>query len=113
SRVAGEPARAPLPPPSPATAGPLGDIIPFPVRFLHNVVSIGALFLAPGLAFFLFAVTVRHPHEFEEAARVALRRRLGELSREPDRIEWPEADIPAPAYDAPAEVLIPAVAPTP
>ncbi len=112
-RVVGETAGGGLPPSFLATAGPLGDIIPFAVPLLNNVVSIGDLFLASGLAFFLFAVTVRAPGEFEEAAIVALRRRLGELSAEPDRIEWPEADIPAPALDAPSEVLIPSLAPTP
>jgi len=112
-RVFGETAAGGLPASFLATAGPLGDIIPVPIPFLNNVASIGDLFLASGLAFFLFAVTVRHPLEFEEAAIVALRRRLGELAYEPDRVEWPEQDIPAPAYEGPSEVLIPAVTPTP
>jgi hypothetical protein len=96
-----------------ATAGPLGDIIPIPIPYLNNVASIGDLFLAAGLGFFLFAVTVRPPIEFEQAAMVALRRRLGELAYDPDRIEWPEADIPMARPEAPAEVLIPALVPTP
>ena len=62
-----------------AQAGPLGDIIPIPIPFIRNVASIGDLFLAAGLAFFLFAVTVRHPVELEEADAAAIRRRLGEL----------------------------------
>jgi MFS family permease len=102
-----------LPPQFLATAGPLGDIIPIPIPFLNNVASIGDIFLSSGLAFFLFAVTVRAPLEFEEAANAALRRRLGELVYEPERIEWPEADIPAAAFEGQSEVLIPALAPMP
>jgi MFS family permease len=114
-RVVGETATGSLPPEFLATAGPLGDIIPIPFPYLNNVASIGDIFLTAGLAFFLFAVTVRQPAEFQEAASVALRRRLGELWEEPARIEWPEADIPVPALapESPAEVLIPALAPTP
>ncbi len=62
-----------------AQAGPLGDIIPIPIPFLRNVASIGDVFLATGLAFFLFAITVRHPEETEEASEAAIRRRIGEL----------------------------------
>jgi Bacterial protein of unknown function (DUF894). len=63
-----------------AQAGPLGDIIPIPIPFIRNVASIGDLFLASGLAFFLFATTVRHPAESIEAGDAAiLRRRLGQL----------------------------------
>ena len=62
-----------------ALAGPLGDIIPIPIPFIRNVASIGDLFLAAGLAFFLFATTVRHPTELEEAGAAAIRRRLGQL----------------------------------
>src|SRR5262245_4132876 len=62
-----------------AVAGPLGDIIPIPVPFLRNVASIGDLFLAAGLAFFLFATVVRHPFEVDEAGAAAIRRRLGQL----------------------------------
>jgi MFS family permease len=60
-----------------AQAGPLGDIIPIPIPFLRNVASIGDLFLAAGLAFFLFALVVRHPVELDEADAAAIRRRLG------------------------------------
>jgi len=112
-KLVSETATGGLPPEFLANAGPLGDIIPIPIPFLRNVASIGDLFLASGLAFFLFAVTVRHPIEFEEAAAVALRRRLGQLWEEPDRIEWPETDIPVPAFEPAAEQVIPAVAATP
>lgn len=60
-----------------AQAGPLGDIIPIPIPFLQNVVSIGDVFLAAGLGFFIFAVMVRHEMEPEDVA--LLQRRLGQL----------------------------------
>jgi MFS family permease len=63
-----------------AQAGPLGDIIPIPVPGLRNVASIGDVFLAAGLAFFLFATTVRTPKELRELAELGeaeVRRRLG------------------------------------
>jgi len=66
-----------------AQAGPLGDIIPFPIPFIRNVVSIGDIFLAAGLAIFLFATTVRSPHELEEAGAAAIRRRGTILGRLP------------------------------
>jgi MFS family permease len=112
-KLVGETAAGGLPPEFLATAGPLGDIIPIPIPFLRNVASIGDLFLASGLAFFLFAVTVRNPIELEEAAAIAVRRRLGELWAEPERVEWPEADIPAAAFEAPEELVVSAVEPTP
>jgi len=62
-----------------ALAGPLGDIIPIPIPFLRNVASIGDLFLAAGLAFFLFAVTVRHQEELDEATKEAIRRRVASI----------------------------------
>ncbi|HEY2887245.1 MAG TPA: MFS transporter [Candidatus Limnocylindrales bacterium] len=46
---------------------PLGDIVPIPVPGLRNVASLGDFFLAGGLAFFLFASTVRRPGEHERA----------------------------------------------
>jgi DHA3 family macrolide efflux protein-like MFS transporter len=61
-------------------AGPLGDIIPIPIPFVRNVASIGDVFLATGLAFFLFATTVRSPRELEEAGAAAIRRRITELA---------------------------------
>ena len=45
------------------SAGPLGDVIPVPLPFLRNVLSIGDVILDAGLAFFLFAALVRHPDE--------------------------------------------------
>jgi MFS family permease len=74
-----------------AQAGPLGDIIPIPIPFIRNVASIGDLFLASGLAFFLFGVTVRHPVELEEADAAALRRRLGFLRLSPEEAAAAEA----------------------
>jgi MFS family permease len=47
-------------------AGPLADVIPIPVPFVRNVASVGDLFLASGLAFFLFATVVRSPRDVEE-----------------------------------------------
>jgi MFS family permease len=60
-------------------AGPLGDIIPIPIPYLRNVASIGDLFLAAGLAFFLFATTLRTPIEIDEASLAAIRRRVQQL----------------------------------
>ncbi|MEW5992760.1 MAG: MFS transporter [Chloroflexota bacterium] len=57
-------------------AGPLGDILPIPLPFVRNVASIGDVFLGVGLAFFLFATTIRTPEELSEASREAIRRRL-------------------------------------
>jgi len=54
---------------------PLGDIVPIPVPGLRNVASLGDIFLAVGLAFFLFASTVRTPEE--HARHTGLRRLLG------------------------------------
>jgi MFS family permease len=62
-----------------AEAGPLGDIIPIPVPGLRNVASIGDIFLAAGLAFFLFATTLRSPAELEAAAAASLSRRFAFL----------------------------------
>src|SRR4029079_6163466 len=112
-KLVSETASGGLPPEFLANAGPLGDIIPIPIPFLRNVASTGDLFLASGLAFFLFAVTVRNPIEFEEAAAVAVRHRLGQQWAALERIEWPETDIPVPAYEPAVEQVIPAVAATP
>jgi MFS family permease len=62
-----------------AEAGPLGDIIPIPVPGLRNVASIGDIFLAAGLAFFLFATTLRSPADLEAAAAATLIRRFAFL----------------------------------
>ncbi len=66
-------------------AGPLGDILPIPLPFIRNVASIGDLFLGVGLAFFLFASTVRTHIELNEASQKAIRRRL--MSIAPSRAE--------------------------
>jgi DHA3 family macrolide efflux protein-like MFS transporter len=44
-------------------AGPLGDVIPVPLPFLRNVMSIGDVILGSGLAFFLFAGLIRRPED--------------------------------------------------
>jgi hypothetical protein len=74
-----------------AQAGPLGDIIPVPIPFIRNVISIGDVFLAAGLAFFLFATTVRTPAEVEAAGQATLRRRLGLLRLTPAEAAAAEA----------------------
>ena len=50
-------------------AGPLGDVIPVPLPFLRNVMSIGDVILGTGLAFFLFAALVRRPEEARPEGR--------------------------------------------
>jgi len=70
-----------------AQAGPLGDIIPIPVPGLRNVASIGDVFLAAGLAFFLFATTVRSPRELEEAGEAEVRRRVTLLGQREDVVD--------------------------
>ncbi len=40
-------------------AGPLGDVLPIPLPFIRNVLSVGDVFLAGGLAFFVFASLLR------------------------------------------------------
>jgi DHA3 family macrolide efflux protein-like MFS transporter len=47
--------------------GPLGDVIPIPFPLIQNVASVGDLFLAGGLTFFLFASVVGIFPEPEEA----------------------------------------------
>ena len=47
-------------------AGPLADILPIPLPLVRNVASIGDLFLAAGLAFFLFATVLRKPGDEDE-----------------------------------------------
>ena len=110
-RIVGTAAAGGIPPDFLSQAGPLGDIIPIPLPFLPNVASIGDLFLTAGLGFFLFAVTVRHPMEFEEAALAALRRRLGDLGPEAVRPEWPEVDLPPVADLELIETRVPPLAP--
>ena len=74
-----------------ALAGPLGDIIPIPIPFIRNVASVGDLFLAAGLAFFLFATTVREPPEAIAASEAAIRRRLGRILLTPAEAATAEA----------------------
>ncbi len=62
------------------SAGPLGDIIPIGLAPLRNVLSIGDVLLAAGLAFFLFASLVRRPGELETLAE---RVRTGPLPARP------------------------------
>ena len=83
-----------------AQAGPLGDIIPIPFPFIQNVISIGDLFLGAGLGFFLFAVTVRTPVEYERAALDAVRRRIGELGTPQPVAVGPIADASVAVADA-------------
>jgi predicted MFS family arabinose efflux permease len=47
--------------------GPFADIIPIPFPIIRNVASIGDLFLTAGLAFFLFAATLRPRAELTAA----------------------------------------------
>ncbi|HEY6057041.1 MAG TPA: MFS transporter [Candidatus Limnocylindrales bacterium] len=98
-------------------AGPLGDVIPVPFPIIQNVASIGDVFLAVGLAFFLFATLVREPGELEADEREALEPRLSGIALAPrirqvlpgegvpigpaartsgyDRPTWPNAGIAA------------------
>lgn len=64
--------------------GFLGDIIPIPLPIIQNVASIGDVFLASGLAFFLFATVLRGPLELQaETAGGRLRARLGQVVEGP------------------------------
>ncbi|HYK94640.1 MAG TPA: MFS transporter [Candidatus Dormibacteraeota bacterium] len=75
-----------------AQAGPLGDIIPIPIPFIRNVASIGDLFLASGLAFFLFAIVVREPTDLLRGADpTALGRRVAQLRLSPEEAAAAEA----------------------
>jgi MFS family permease len=64
-------------------AGPFGDIIPIAIPFIRNVASIGDVFLAGGLAFFLFATIVRTPSELDEAAEERISERVAGLQPGP------------------------------
>jgi MFS family permease len=61
-------------------AGPLGDIVPIPLPFYQNVASIGDIFLMVGLAFFLFASTLRTSMELDEISAAAIERRLTSIT---------------------------------
>jgi DHA3 family macrolide efflux protein-like MFS transporter len=58
----------------------LADVIPIPLPVIQNVASLGDVFLTIGLAFFLFAGTVRVPTLLEEAEYDAIKRRLAGLA---------------------------------
>lgn len=84
---------------------PLGDIVPIPVPGLRNVASLGDFFLAGGLAFFLFASTVRRPGDHERAA--GLRRLLTGFGEGPAYVADVEATLESGASFEPlaAEVM--------
>ena len=67
--------------------GPLSDVIPIPVPLIQNVLSVGDLFLAAGLAFFLFAGVVRIPEELDAEEAAAVQRRLDRIARTGRRTE--------------------------
>lgn len=54
----------------------LGDIIPVPLPVIGSVMSLGDLFLAAGLAFFLFATIVRSPGGLLEDEEALVRQRV-------------------------------------
>jgi MFS family permease len=56
-------------------AGPFGDLLPIPIPIVRNVASIGDLFLAAGLGFFLFATTLRSVEQADEDEAAAGRLR--------------------------------------
>jgi MFS family permease len=60
--------------------GPLADVIPVPLPFIQNVASVGDVFLAAGLAFFLFAAVVRVPQELTPEQLEVVRQRLAGLT---------------------------------
>jgi MFS family permease len=61
--------------------GPLADIIPIPIPIIQNVISVGDLILAVGLAWFAFAAVLRHADGTDERADEALHGQLaGSLS---------------------------------
>jgi len=61
-------------------AGLLGDVIPGPFPFVRDVISVGDLLIAAGLAFFLFATLVRSPGELDADEAEAARRDLAGFS---------------------------------
>ena len=67
-------------------AGPLGDVIPVPLPLVQNVLSIGDVLLASGLAFFVFAGLQRAPAAAGAApagAAEAAGRAAGEVTAQP------------------------------
>ena len=71
--------------------GPLADVVPIPLPFVRNVASVGDLFLAAGLGFFLFASVVRTPQELDEEQMAAVRQRLVGLTAS-SRLPRPDGD---------------------
>ncbi len=61
-------------------AGPLGDVIPFPVPLLNNVGSIGDLFISIGLGWFIFA-TLLHGDVSDAPTSVTLWRGRPEVTQ--------------------------------
>jgi MFS transporter, DHA3 family, macrolide efflux protein len=61
----------PLDVPFLARGGPLVDLVPLPIPLLQSVVSAGDLLLGAGLAFLVFAATVRSPALFPAPAVAA------------------------------------------
>jgi MFS family permease len=51
--------------------GPIGDVIPLPIAIVNNVLSIGDVFIAVGLGWFVFATMLRH-HAPEPQSGIAL-----------------------------------------
>jgi len=85
---------------------PLGDLVPIPIPGLRDVASVGDFFLAGGLAFFLFATTVRAPAELDEVARAVIRRRLAAVGGATETIEpWEAETFGAPMGDAAAATV--------
>ena len=70
------------------TAGPLGDILPLAVPFLRNVISIGDVLLAAGIAWFLFS-SIAHGRSDADTGVVSLWRARPE--REVRDEEWEAA----------------------
>jgi DHA3 family macrolide efflux protein-like MFS transporter len=76
--------------------GPLGDVIPIPFPFIRNVASVGDVFLTAGLAFFLFAGTVRTRAEVDAEHLAIVHDRLAGLAgtaRLPRTIESGLGDV--------------------
>ncbi len=65
-------------------AGPLGDIVPIPLPVLGNLVSLGDLFIAIGLGWFIFS-TLLHGDPSPDASGVALWRGTSSTSAAIDR----------------------------
>jgi MFS transporter, DHA3 family, macrolide efflux protein len=75
-------------------AGPLADVVPIPLSYVRNVASIGDVFLASGLAFFLFATALRAPDDAADREMLLLQQRLrGEPPRDGLRSSAPESRV--------------------